>query len=59
MRLPGPERKKLLRSLQLEWHPDKRQYGSEAEREVLTELAMKINEAMRVAKENMRLRGEL
>ena len=41
-----------------EWHPDK-QWGDEAAKEMATEVSMLINEAMMVAKKNMRMRGEM
>ena len=57
VRLSGPERKKVLRSLQAKWHPD-RQVGDGANKELATELMMKINEATRIAKANAKARGE-
>ena len=56
--LPGAKRKALLRSLQVKWHPD-RQYETEATRQLATELSAMINDAMMIAKANMRARGEL
>ena len=57
VQLPWPQRKQLLRELQVKWHPDM-QYGNAAIRERATALAAKANEAMRVARENAKLRGE-
>ena len=56
--LPGPKRTQLLRQLQVTWHPD-RYRGDPAFADRATEFSMKINEAMRVARENARARGEL
>ena len=57
VRLPGPRRKKVLRDLQVKWHPD-RQYGDARSKELALEVTQKINEAMAVAKANAKQRGE-
>ena len=57
VRLPGPRRKKVLRDLQVKWHPD-RQYGDAKSKELALEVTQKINEAMAVAKANAKQRGE-
>ena len=49
-RLNGPERKKQLRNLQVQWHPDKF-FGDDVMRELATEVSVMINEAMSAAKE--------
>ena len=53
----GPERKALLRELQIKWHPDKR-YATPDFRERADELSVKINEAFAIAKRNAKARGE-
>ena len=57
--LPGVKRKKLLRDLQIKWHPDRQEDADEETKALALDLSMKINEAMRIAKENIRARGEL
>ena len=59
VKLPWRERKQVLRELQLRWHPDMQYGGGETLQERGNELAAKVNEAMRVAKANAKLRGEL
>ena len=49
---PAAERKKLLRDLQVKWHPD-RQYGDEASREFAAELSVMVNEAANVARKQL------
>lgn len=49
---PAVERKKLLRELQVKWHPD-RQYGDEASREFAVELSVMVNEAANVARKQL------
>ena len=56
--LPGPQRTKLLRELQVKWHPD-RYNGDPVFADRALELSMKVNEAMKVARENAKARGEL
>lgn len=56
--LPGPKRTKLLRELQVKWHPD-RFDGDPMFEDRALELSMKVNEAMKVARENAKARGEL
>lgn len=51
------KRTAILRALQLKWHPDK-QYGDEATKEMAGELMATVNEAMRVAKINIKARQE-
>ena len=58
VRLSGSERKKVLRSLQLEFHPDKQTGMSSVQRETATEITMLVNEAMMIAKKNAKARGE-
>ena len=58
IRLSGPKRKKLLRDLQVQWHPDKQLDSGEATRELASELSQLINEAMAKAKANAKARGE-
>ena len=54
------ECKQLLRELQVKWHPDRQSEDADEEtKELALELSMKLNEAMRIAKENMRARGEM
>lgn len=58
--MPGAKRKQLLRELQVKWHPDRQSEDADEEtKELALELSMKLNEAMRIAKENMRARGEM
>ena len=57
IKLAGPARKRVLRELQLKWHPDK-QYGSAANRERAADLTVQINEAFAIAKRNAKVRGE-
>ena len=57
VRYSGPERKALLRELQIKWHPDKR-YATPDFRERADELNVKINEAFAIAKRNAKARGE-
>jgi hypothetical protein len=47
---PTQERKRILRDLQLKWHPDK-QYGDEESREFAGEIARLVNEAANVARQ--------
>ena len=49
---PAAERKKLLRELQVKWHPD-RQYGDVASREFAVELTVMVNEAANVARKQL------
>ena len=56
--LSGPKRTKLLRELQIKWHPD-RYNGDPVFAERALELSMKVNEAMKVARDNAKARGEL
>ena len=49
---PAAERKKLLRELQVKWHPD-RQYGDEASRAFAAELSIMVNEAADVARKQI------
>ena len=46
---PPKERKKMLRDLQVKWHPD-RQYGDEESRRFAAELTAMVNEAVSVAR---------
>lgn len=60
---PAAERKKILRELQVKWHPD-RQYGDASSREFAAELITMVNEAANVARrqiattETKRKRGQ-
>lgn len=55
--LSDAKRTALLRSLQIKWHPD-RAYGDETTREMATELSAIVNEAMTIAKKNIKARQE-
>ena len=57
VKLSGPERKRVLRAMQVKWHPD-RQYGDESTTQLAAELSAKVNEAMAIAKKNAKARGE-
>ena len=52
--LPGQERKKLLRSLQMQWHPDRQANGKDDNKDLATEMSMEINAAINDAKEEGR-----
>mmetsp|Transcript_4241 Transcript_4241/g.13024 ORF Transcript_4241/g.13024 Transcript_4241/m.13024 type:complete len:116 (-) Transcript_4241:42-389(-) len=54
MSMPAADRKRFLRGLQVQWHPD-RQYDSAAQRELADEISRIVNEAARVAKEQAAL----
>lgn len=53
----GPQRKQVLRELQVKWHPDK-QYASETNQEGAADLLQMVNEAFAIAKKNAKARGE-
>ena len=63
VRLSGKPRIELLRSLQVEWHPDVGKYqkltsDNEAARELAEGVITLVNEAMMIAKQNAKARGE-
>ena len=57
VRLSGKPRIELLRSLQVEWHPDRYREKGDAAQEVAQEVSMMINEAMSIARKNEKDRG--
>ena len=54
----GAKRMKTLKDLLIKWHPDRHRDSEEAAA-FATEQTMMVNEAMVVAKQNAKLRGEL
>ena len=57
VRLSGKPRIELLRSLQVEWHPDRYRENGDDAQEVAQEVSMMINEAMSIARKNEKDRG--
>ena len=51
------KRMAVLRALQIKWHPD-RQYGDDASKEMAEELSPIVNEAIRIARANIKARQE-
>ena len=53
------DRTAILRALQVKWHPDKNMnIGDEATRQKANSLSATVNEAMRIAKINIKARAE-
>ena len=54
---PAEERKRILRELQVKWHPDK-QYGDESSQQFADELSRMANEAAAVARKQAKAVAE-